>query len=103
MELTHEQLAESCTRNGVTAYICGQDYWATLNDAEDNGVAPEDRKAWTMEQMLSEELDFGPYSDEDDDEGANLEARDDILCEVVAAWVNGEFTAGKGTRTANGK
>ena len=98
MELTHEQLAESCARNNLTAFICGQDYWATLDDAKDNDVAEEDKKAWVMSNMLQENLNYGALeeTDEEDDNSElhseRMAARDDILCKVVDKWVAGEYT-----------
>lgn len=97
MELTHEQLAESCTRNNLTAYVCGQDYWATLEDAKENEVEPDQQKTWTMEQMLLENLDFGKYSDNDDEEydddhSERMATRYDILDKVVDSWVAGELS-----------
>jgi hypothetical protein len=102
MELTHEQLAESCTRNNLTAYICGQDicgqdYWATLEDAKENEVEPDRQKVWTMEQMLIENLDFGKYYESDDKDfddwhSERMEVRYDILDKVVDSWVAGEFS-----------
>lgn len=98
MELTHEQLAESCTRNNLTAYICGQDYWATLEDAKENEVEPDQQKGWTMEQMLIENLDFGKYNDSDDDEeyddehSERMATRYDILDKVVDSWIAGELS-----------
>lgn len=98
MELTHEQLAESCARNNLTAFICGQDYWATLEDTKDNDVAEEDKKAWVMSNMLQENLnyrDLAETDDEDEDSELHSErmaARDDILCKVVDKWVAGEYT-----------
>ena len=97
-ELTHEQLAESCARNNLTAFICGQDYWATLEDTKDNDVAEEDKKSWVMSNMLQENLnyrDLEETDDEDDDSERHSErmaARDDILCKVVDKWVAGEYT-----------
>ena len=97
-ELTHEQLADSCVRNNLTAFICGQDYWATLEDTKDNDVAEEDKKSWVMSNMLQENLnyrDLEETDDEDDDSELHSErmaARDDILCKVVDKWVAGEYT-----------
>lgn len=97
MELTHEQLAESCTRNNLTAYVCGQDYWATLEDAKENEVEPDQQKVWTMEQMLIENLDFGKYNESDDEDfddwhSERMEVRCDILDKVVDSWVAGELS-----------
>ena len=95
--LTHEQLAESCTRNGLSAYVCGQDYWATLEDAKDNDVEEDQRKYWVMEQMLLEELDFGQYNESDDEDSDDwhserMAIRYDILDKVVDEWVSGMYS-----------
>ena len=98
MELTHEQLADSCARNNLTAFICGQDYWATLEDTKDNDVAEEDKKSWVMSNMLQENLNYRDLeendAEEDDSElhSERMAARDDILCKVVDKWVAGEYT-----------
>lgn len=97
MELTHEQLADSCARNNLTAFICGQDYWATLEDTKDNDVAEEDKKSWVMSNMLQENLNYGDLEETDDEDedserhSERMAARDDILCKVVDKWVAGEY------------
>ena len=100
MELTHEQLAETCRRCGITAFLCEQGYSATLEDVlSDN---PEydrnstEAKTGAIDLMLMSTLDFGPYADADDldedEEMARMEERDRVLEAVVPKLVNGEYS-----------
>jgi hypothetical protein len=100
MELTHEQLDETCRRCGITAFLCEQGYNATLEDVlSDHPEYDRDSteaKTAAIDIMLMSSLDFGPYADVDDldedEESARMEERDRVLEAVVPKLVNGEYS-----------
>ena len=100
MPLTHEELAESCRKNGITCLLCEQDYEATKRDVlDDNPELEHDEtelKEATMWRMLDESLDFGPLNEDDDeidrdDHSDRMDARCEITEFVANRWVDGLY------------
>ena len=119
---TWETLEKECNTEGLTSLLCCQDFNATKEDSfEDNGWGEVDEDgfiigdsenfdyetAWkhdTMFRMLDENLDYGKYSETeeelDDDDGLTHSALMDLRCtiadEVAWAWIALDNGYGKG-------
>jgi hypothetical protein len=98
--LSNTQLDEICRKCGITCLLCEQGYFATLDDVTadnpDYTIGSYEAKRDTIDRMLMDTLDFGPYNDKDDLEEDKLieamEERDRVLDVVVPKLVNGEYS-----------
>lgn len=119
---TWETLEKECNAEGLTSLLCCQGFNATKEDSfEDKGWGEVDEDgfiigdsenfdyetAWkhdTMFRMLDENLDYGKYSETeeelDDDDGLTHSALMDLRCtiadEVAWAWIALDNGYGKG-------
>lgn len=99
MEMTNEELAESCRKNDIWWGACGQGYMATLADVLDNnpGMERDDwgTKVTAMGMMLEENVSFGELDEEldtDEDRPDRMGARWDILDILAELWISGEYS-----------
>ena len=88
-------LSDSCKRNNLTSLICEQGWEETMDDvlADNPDITADDLKTATMYRMLDENLDYGPFTETDDEDchQERMEVRCDICEQVADKWVNGEF------------
>lgn len=97
--LSNTQLDEICRKCGITCLLCEQGYFATLDDVTadnpDYTIGSYEAKRDTIDRMLMDTLDFGPYNDKDDLEEDKLieamEERDRVLDIVVPKFVSGFY------------